>query len=81
MVDVIGLVDWLENVSHSAQAYTGMEMGFDEAVEEAISLEGRRFSPMLTARLRDKHVAALIWEAFETGRREAYRRMYERENA
>lgn len=80
MVDVIGLVDWLENVSHSAQAYTGMEMGFDEAVEEAISLEGRRFSPMLTARLRDKRVAALIREAFETGRSEAYRRMYERGN-
>lgn len=76
MVDVIGLVDWLENVSHSAQAYTGMEMGFDEAVEEAISLEGRRFSPMLTARLRDKQVAALIWDAFERGREEAYRRMY-----
>ena len=76
MVDVIGLVDWLENVSHSAQAYTGMEMGFDEAVEEAISLEGRRFSPMLTARLRDKQVAALIWDAFERGRKEAYRRMY-----
>ncbi len=76
MVDVIGLVDWLENVSHSAQAYTGMEMGFDEAVEEAISLEGRRFSPMLTARLRDNQVAALIWDAFERGRKEAYRRMY-----
>lgn len=76
MVDVIGLVDWLENVSHSAQAYTGMEMGFDEAVEEAISLEGRRFSPMLTARLGDKQVAALIWDAFERGRKEAYRRMY-----
>ena len=76
MVDVIGLVDWLENVSHSAQAYTGMEMGFDEAVEEAISLEGRRFSPMLTARLRDKQVAALVWDAFERGRKEAYRRMY-----
>ena len=57
----------------------GNPVGFDEAVEEAISLEGRRFSPMLTARLRDKRVAALIWEAFETGRREAYRRMYERE--
>lgn len=76
MVDVIGLVDWLENVSHSAQAYTGMEMDFHEAVEEAISLEGRRFSPMLTARLRDKQVAALIWDAFERGRKEAYRRMY-----
>ena len=81
MVDVIGLVDWLENVSHSAQAYTGMEMGFDEAVEEAISLEGRRFSPMLTARLRDKQVAALIWDAFERGRKEAYRRMYYQKDA
>ena len=31
---------------------------------------------MLTARLRDKQVAALIWDAFERGRKEAYRRMY-----
>lgn len=81
MVDVIGLVDWLENISHSAQAYTGLEKSFDDAVEEAVSLEGRRFSPMLTARLRDRHVVRLIRTAFEEGRREACRRMYGRERS
>lgn len=79
MVDVVSLVDWLENTSHSAQAYTGMTKSFSEAAEEAVSLEGRRFSPMLTARLRDGRVAGLIRTAFETGRREACRQMCGRE--
>lgn len=77
MVDVIGLVDWLENVTNSAQLYTGIERSFQEAVEEAIELEGRRFSPLLTARLRDQEAADLIQEAFAEGRREACRRVYE----
>ena len=46
---------------------------------EAVALEGRRFSPLLTARLRDKQVTDRICQAFQEGRREAYRRMYERE--
>ena len=77
MVDVIGLVDWLENVTNSAQLYTGIERSFQEAVEEAIELEGRRFSPLLTARLRDQEAADLIQEAFAEGSREACRRVYE----
>ena len=79
MVDVVGLMDWLENVTGSGQASSGIEMSFDEAVEEAVALEGRRFSPLLTARLRDKRVTDRICQAFQEGRREAYRRMYERE--
>ena len=79
MVDIISLLDWLENVTGSGQASSGIEMSFDEAVEEAVALEGRRFSPLLTARLRDKRVTDRICQAFQEGRREAYRRMYERE--
>lgn len=79
LVDVISLVNWLENATHSAQVYTGIEMTFDEAVEEAVALEGRRFSPLLTARLRDRQVTERIRRAFAEGRREAYRRMYEEE--
>ncbi len=77
MVDAVALVDWLENVSHSARLYTGEEMTFDEAVEAAIGLEGKRFSPLLTARLRDGRVADRIRRAFAEGRQRAYRRMYE----
>ena len=46
-------------------------------VEEAISLEGRRFSPLLTAWLRDDRAVRRLREAFEEGRSEACRRMYE----
>ena len=73
MVDVVGLMDWLENVTGSGQASSGIEMSFDEAVEEAVALEGRRFSPLLTARLRDKRVTDRICQAFQEGRREADR--------
>lgn len=77
MVDIISLISWLDNVTHSARSYTGIEMAFDEAIAEAISMESRQFSPMLTARLRDKNVTETIRRAFEDGRRAAYRQMYE----
>ncbi len=77
MVDVVALVDWLENVTHSARLYTGEEMAFDEAVQAAIGLEGKQFSPLLTARLRDSRVADRISRALAEGRQLAYRRMYE----
>lgn len=76
MVDVIGLLDWLETVCHTAQIYSGEEMTFQEAVEHAVEMEGRQFSPLLTVRLRDGWVREQVWEAFEEGRREAYRHMY-----
>ena len=79
MVDLVGLVDWLEAVTHTAQAYEGIEMTFEEAVAEAVNLEGRQFSPLLTARLRDSRVVERIRQAFEEGRQEAYRQMYEGE--
>ena len=51
MVDIIGLVDWLDNVTYTTHRYTGMKKTFPEAVREAIRLGGKRFSPLLTGRL------------------------------
>ena len=76
MVDVVGLVDWLESkTSFSSMSGTGFP--FAQAVEEAVKLEGRRFSPLLTALLRDKSVAGQLERAFERGRQNAYRLMYD----
>lgn len=77
MVDVIGLVDWMENVTYSSKLYTGVNKTFDEAVQDAIDLEGKRFSPLLTARLRDKKVTDQIRHAFTEGRKETYRQLYD----
>ena len=76
MVDVIALVNWLEERTGPSPMYGGGET-FGEAVQAAVELEGRRFSPLLTARLRDQEAADLIQEAFAEGRREACRRVYE----
>ena len=76
VVDMIGLLAWINNVVDTARLYTGVEKTFEEAVEAAVALEGRRFSPLLTARLRDKKVTGQLKAAFEEGRREAYRRLY-----
>ena len=77
MVDVIALVDWLETTVNPAQVYDKQAMSFDEAVQAAIELEGRRFSPLLTARLRDGRTAERIRLAFEEGRQDACRRIYD----
>lgn len=77
MVDVIGLVDWIDSVTETNRLHKGVEKTFDEAVETAISLEHKRFSPLLIARLRDKAVVERLQQAFVNGRREAYRRLYE----
>lgn len=76
MVDVIGLIDWLDAVTYTNRLYTGVEKTFEEAVQSAIDLEGRQFSPLLTARLRDKNVAEQIRTALIEGRQEAYRQLY-----
>ncbi len=77
MVDIIGMLDWINNVVDTATMYTGVEKSFREAVDAAIDLERRRFSPLLTARLRDKAIAMQMEKAFAEGRREAYRLLYE----
>lgn len=76
MVDIIGLLDWINNVTDTARLYKGVDKTFEEAVQEAIGLEGRRFSPLLTARLRDREVTERLRMAFERGRHEAYRELY-----
>ena len=77
MVDVIGLMDWMENVTGLVRLYTGNEKTFEEAADTAVTLEGRRFSPLLTARLRDPAIRKQLCGAFEEGRREAYQRLYQ----
>lgn len=77
MVDVIGLVDWLDNVTYETHLYTGARKTFEEAVEAAVELGGKRFSPLLTERLADRTKAERLEEAFQDSRREAYRRLYE----
>lgn len=75
MVDVVGLTDWLESRT-SFSSVSGVGLPFPQAVEEAVKLEGRRFSPLLTTLLRDKTVVRRLEEAFDRGRQNAYRLMY-----
>lgn len=79
MVDIIGITDFLDSITSMGQLHFGAKKTYAEAVREAILLEGRRFSPLLTARLRDKEIARILREAFEEGRREAYYHLYEQE--
>ena len=72
MVDVIGLMDWLDNVTYTAKLYTGVEKTFDQAVEEALEMEGKRFSPVLTVWLRDNKVKERLKDAVLQGRREVF---------
>lgn len=77
MIDVISLIDWLENVTEAQCLFTGVKMTFDAAVQNAVGMEGRRFSPLLTARLRDRQIVAQLEQAFTEGRRKACRQLYE----
>ena len=81
MVDVIGLVDWLDNVTNTEWLHTGVKKTFEEAIEGAIELEGRRFSPLLTARLREASIAGQLQAALAEGGLEAYQQMYEENQA
>lgn len=76
MVDVIGLIDWMDNSMNRAWLYGHAKKNFDETVQEALTLEGKRFSPLLTARLRDNAAVETLRQAFETTRYEAYRQLY-----
>lgn len=58
-------------------ALRSYQKSFDEAIEGALSLEGKRFSPLLTTRLRDKTVVEKIRQTFVSARHEAYRQLYE----
>lgn len=78
IVDVIALADWLVEVTDTEELRRGEVKTFQEAVEAAIQLEGKRFSPMLTVRLRDAAVAKQLEEALELGRMSVYRALYEK---
>lgn len=80
MVDIIGLADWFDNVMYTNRTFTGVEMTFEEAVNTAISLEGKRFSPLLTLRLLDKKVTDRLSLVFSSARKEAYLRIYNEES-
>ena len=71
MVDVISLTDWLVDMTSASGLHTGDKMAFSAAVKDAIALEGKRFSPLLTARLRDPTVAEHIHAAIVQGRQAA----------
>lgn len=77
MVDVIGLVDWLEMNLNVSRMYRQAEQTFEAAVKAASELEGKRFSPLLTALLRDKGVAGRLRHALETGVQDVYRHVYD----
>ncbi len=79
MVDVIGLMDWLDNVTYSTHLRTGVQRTFQEAVREATRLGGKRFSPLLTERLTDSSSREQLAEIFRNSRREVYRQLYEAE--
>lgn len=76
MVDVIGLSDWFDNVIYTNRIFTGVKMTFEEAVDTAISLEGKRFSPLLTSRLSDKKITGRLSCVLSDARLEAYRQIY-----
>lgn len=81
MVDVIGLMDWIENVTDAQYLLTGVKLTFEEAVHTAISMEGKRFSPLLIARLQEEQIVEKIKKAFEEGRAEAWERLYREKNS
>lgn len=78
MTDLIGVIDRLEVYANPSKIYTDREFDFDKAVEKVIEEEGKRFSPLLTARLRDKSICERLKKALEDGDQEACKKVYER---
>lgn len=76
MVDVIGLIDWIDNSLSRPWLYGRSKKSFDAIIQEALSLEGKRFSPLLTARLRDTVILEKIKQAFVSARKEAHYQLY-----
>lgn len=76
LVDVLSLVNWLENITRSIQAFNGTHMTFDDAAAKALSLSGTRFSPRVAGCLRDEATLSLLKEAFRQGKKAAYEEHY-----
>lgn len=77
MVDIIALMDWLESWTDTARVDMGIGTGMDEVLKEAFAQEGRQFSPLPLAWLREAKIVEKIRRAFEEGRKEACRILYE----
>lgn len=77
MTDLIGLIDWLHDITDMQRLYMGFEKTFEEAIEDAIALGGKRFSPLLTVRLQDERTTSQLKTAFTEGCCEAYRQIYD----
>lgn len=78
VVDVVALVDYLAQSVDALQLRRSKAQSFEQAVESAAALGGRRFSPLLTARLRDAELVKQLKQALEEGRQEVYRELYQR---
>lgn len=77
MVDTVALMDYLAQSADALQLSRSSGMTLEEAAESAVKQEGRRFSPLLTARLRDAGTVKRLKQALEEGRQEVYRELYQ----
>ncbi len=71
LVDVIALSNFLDSEPDNAKLPYHTSP-FEDRVREALRLEGRRFSPLVTVCLRDPSVLEQLKTLYETGRREGY---------
>jgi hypothetical protein len=76
MVDVIMVSDWLASVADPDNPNNGDDRTLDEAVHTALTLEGKRFSPLVTAFLREPPVVDRLRELLGTARADACRSLY-----
>lgn len=72
LVDVIAFADFLESGREDDAGLLMKSKPFEEKIEEAVALEGRRFSPLVTGWLREPALLAELKELYENGRREGY---------
>lgn len=78
MVDVIALADWLVNSMDEFRLGPKPPCPFEVAVERAVTLSGRRFSPRVAALLREEPVLAALRRALDGAVQKAHRELYHR---
>jgi len=72
MVDLIALADYLDTEAGDGTSIPVRAVPFEEKMQKIISLEGRRFSPLVTGVLRTSELWAQLKELYLNGRREGY---------
>ena len=77
LVDVIALANFLDSEPENVKL-PYHTVPFEDRIREALRQEGRRFSPLVTACLRDKAVLEELKALYETGRRKGYDDCYRR---